>query len=446
MKTRATLKNYFKKGAIPTESNFADLIDSVVVQDEDNLIAQPGDAPGIRATGGEESLIDFYRAEGNKDKLTWQIKQKPANRAGLGFGESGKTHLFIQEGKGSVGIGITTPTATLHVNGSIKGISLDVRSTKGATRLLVDDKTGKVGIGVASPKSMLEVDGNIHGKSLSVSDDITARNLTATGDIKGKSLDVNGEIKSKGLDVLSTKGGAGLFVDPKTGNVGVRMTTAKHPLNLPNEAHFSFGDHLYISGRGGTGSITANAFYQSKKWTISNKKAKSAFIGIRSTGIIDMSVTVANGSTSWKPMLRLDGPGDKVYFGTGKVGIGVENPTSKLQVDGTIHGTALSSSGVITGDSLNVTNGNCSKNLVVLGTIKGKMWLSDEYTWKEGDKDIKMRNSEKCIAVITYIAGDFNGKGERAQVYISKTNNYWYLKGTGKGKGIEIRARCFGRP
>ncbi len=36
-KNRSILKEYFKKGAIPTEASFGDLIDSMLIQEEDNI-------------------------------------------------------------------------------------------------------------------------------------------------------------------------------------------------------------------------------------------------------------------------------------------------------------------------------------------------------------------------------------------------------------------------
>ena len=36
---RTTLKGYFTKGSIPTENNFADLIDSTLIQIDDGLLA-----------------------------------------------------------------------------------------------------------------------------------------------------------------------------------------------------------------------------------------------------------------------------------------------------------------------------------------------------------------------------------------------------------------------
>lgn len=114
-KNRSTLKEYFKKGAIPTESNFADLIDSMLNQDEDNISKLPNDPLRVTAVGAEEALLNFYRVEQNQDKLSWQVKQKPGGKAGLSFGDESGSRLFLESGTGKLGLGTTTPNSKLDV-------------------------------------------------------------------------------------------------------------------------------------------------------------------------------------------------------------------------------------------------------------------------------------------------------------------------------------------
>lgn len=118
-KNRSTLKEYFKKGAIPTDANFADLIDSMLNQEEDNLAKLPNDPLRITATGTDEALLNFYRTEKNEDKLSWQIKQKPGGKAGLSISEDAGNRLFVESGTGKVGLGTTTPLQTLDVRGRV---------------------------------------------------------------------------------------------------------------------------------------------------------------------------------------------------------------------------------------------------------------------------------------------------------------------------------------
>ena len=114
-KNRSTLKDYFKKGAIPTEANYADLIDSMLNQEEDNLNKLPNDPLRVTATGTEEALFNFYQAEQSQEKPTWQVKQKPGGKSGLSIGDETGSRLFIESGSDKIGIGTTTPVAKLDI-------------------------------------------------------------------------------------------------------------------------------------------------------------------------------------------------------------------------------------------------------------------------------------------------------------------------------------------
>jgi hypothetical protein len=118
MQPRSTLKDYFKKGAIPKESDFADLIDSMLIQDEDSILKLPNDPLSIKATGAEEALLNFYRVENNANTTTWQLKQKPGGKLGLSIHDGADSRLFIESGTGNVGIGTITPGAKLEVSGA----------------------------------------------------------------------------------------------------------------------------------------------------------------------------------------------------------------------------------------------------------------------------------------------------------------------------------------
>jgi len=116
IKNRSTLKSYFVKGAIPTESNFADLVDSVLNQEDDNIAKLPNDPLRITATGVDEALLNFYRLDQNQQTLTWQVKQKPGGKPGLTISDDSANRLFIESGTGNLSVGSTTPAARLDVS------------------------------------------------------------------------------------------------------------------------------------------------------------------------------------------------------------------------------------------------------------------------------------------------------------------------------------------
>ena len=64
-RNRAELKSYFVKNAIPTETNFADLMDAVLIQKSDGVAKLPGDPLSIEAVGDDtsrKSALNFYRS------------------------------------------------------------------------------------------------------------------------------------------------------------------------------------------------------------------------------------------------------------------------------------------------------------------------------------------------------------------------------------------------
>ncbi|MGB0840326.1 MAG: hypothetical protein ACPGXL_09310 [Chitinophagales bacterium] len=116
---RNTLKNFFKRGQIPTEVNFADLIDSVVNKIDDGFTKTPKDGMVLAPEGTSHKLLSFY--ENMRDKNpAWSVSLE-SEQADKGFSVvEGKeaTRLFIAEG-GNVGIGTTQPSHQLSVNGAI---------------------------------------------------------------------------------------------------------------------------------------------------------------------------------------------------------------------------------------------------------------------------------------------------------------------------------------
>lgn len=118
-RSRIELKGFFKKGAIPTEANFADLIDNVVLQREDLVVKAGNDPLTVRATGAEEAVLHFSRVDRELDQVAWQVRLKSSTgRPGLAFNEPTGPRLFLEAATGNLGVGIETPAARLHVVGN----------------------------------------------------------------------------------------------------------------------------------------------------------------------------------------------------------------------------------------------------------------------------------------------------------------------------------------
>jgi hypothetical protein len=126
---RTTLKSYFVKNAVPTESNFADLIEGMVNQKEDGIAKLPGEPLSIQADGtdtSQQKAINFYKNFADV-KPAWTLSLNPradpnnpvTARLGWSVGDAdGNSRLFIDQSTGNVGIGTVDPGASrLRVNG-----------------------------------------------------------------------------------------------------------------------------------------------------------------------------------------------------------------------------------------------------------------------------------------------------------------------------------------
>ena len=150
---RPTLKSYFVKNAVPTEANFADLIEGILNQKEDGIAKLPGEPLSIQADGTDASqkkTINFYKDFADV-KPAWSLclnpRADPNNpataRQGWSVGDAdGNSRLFIDQSTGNVGIGTIDPGASrLRVNGPalVSGHNLHV----------VAENAGRLRVGAA---------------------------------------------------------------------------------------------------------------------------------------------------------------------------------------------------------------------------------------------------------------------------------------------------------
>lgn len=108
---RTELKTHFVRNAIPTESNFADLIDAMINQRDDGVAKPPGGPLSIEASGDQKRVVDLYGSFGDRAP-TWSISldgqpDSGSNRVpGLSVNDaSGRPRLFIDAKTGALGVG-----------------------------------------------------------------------------------------------------------------------------------------------------------------------------------------------------------------------------------------------------------------------------------------------------------------------------------------------------
>lgn len=116
---RGELKKAFEKGAIPSQEDFENLVDSMFHKQDDGLISQE-EGLKLSPKGSNRKMVTFFNNLSDL-KPKWGIEQHPKNspQFGLSFtDQQGESRLYIQSG-GNVGIGTLNPTAKLDVNGNL---------------------------------------------------------------------------------------------------------------------------------------------------------------------------------------------------------------------------------------------------------------------------------------------------------------------------------------
>lgn len=123
--SRTTLKSFFKKNAIPTEADFAQLIDSAINQADDGVAKPDGQPLSLQPDAkdsGDKALLNFYRSFADP-MPAWTLSLSPASKRGWSLGESGRrdSRLFIEESTGRVGLGTVTPVSLLDLRKDAPG-------------------------------------------------------------------------------------------------------------------------------------------------------------------------------------------------------------------------------------------------------------------------------------------------------------------------------------
>jgi len=116
---RSTLKRFFQRGQIPTEVHFTNLIDSTINKIDDGFAKDVEDGLKLSPIGESQKLISFFE-DIKETHPAWSIAINPNERSkGLSISES--THgsrIFLQKG-GNIGMGTTSPSFPLEVEGAV---------------------------------------------------------------------------------------------------------------------------------------------------------------------------------------------------------------------------------------------------------------------------------------------------------------------------------------
>lgn len=132
--TRATLKNFFKAGQLPTADHFGDLVDSSLNLVDEGFGKSPENGVQISTLGNERALLSFYTPV-DPNKSQWSIAygedteegvdvvapERTRKRLVFGARQAGQCEpVMTLDPQGNVGVGTSAPQCELDVNGVVR--------------------------------------------------------------------------------------------------------------------------------------------------------------------------------------------------------------------------------------------------------------------------------------------------------------------------------------
>lgn len=117
-KDRNTLKGFFKNGNNPTQTHFADLIDSTINKIDDGFIKDVDEGLKLSPLGNSKNLMSFSKDSIEKTP-DWKVAINPEEKAeGLAFVNNDNQYRLFLGQNGNVGVGTPYPRASLDVKGT----------------------------------------------------------------------------------------------------------------------------------------------------------------------------------------------------------------------------------------------------------------------------------------------------------------------------------------
>lgn len=117
LQNRETLKSYFRKGQLPTEGNFHDLIDSLINKVDDGMSKTVDDGLMLSPIGESKKLISFYKSIEDKSP-EWRVEVSSADSNLCFSNKMGETVVSMNE-EGRLGVNTEEPVSELDVNGLV---------------------------------------------------------------------------------------------------------------------------------------------------------------------------------------------------------------------------------------------------------------------------------------------------------------------------------------
>ena len=311
-KSRAVLKSYFVKNAIPTEQQFAQLMDSVLNERDDGLVKVAGDPLSIEAAGDDTSFkkaLNFYTKLSDNDPA-WTLSLRPralpadpqTGRAGFSINDAGgNSRLAVDAATGRVGIGVVAPAEALDVAGRIKAGALTIGAP--------DANTGYSYVGAAGSADLA----TNYALAIGISGSETFRTVLNGKDIR---------FRINNIDRVTVTA---------NGNVGIGLPTPAEPLEVAGRVK---------AGALAIGPWPANpAQYVFFGATNLDQTQAGNYALLQGSSAADNGTTYLNSPLSVR--LRIGNVDHLTVAQSGNIGIGTVAPSERLEVAGNIKAGAL---------------------------------------------------------------------------------------------------------